>query len=364
MERQLTFAPHGHILTNTGVWSPDGQWIVYDVRSDPAGSVFDGTRIERVHVETGEVQVLYESRNGACCGVVTCNPLDSRVVFILGPEHPTPDWQYGPSRRQGALLDTSRPEDGVVPLEARDLVPPFTRGALRGGTHLHTFAPNGRAVLFTYDDEVDGPNSRRTVGVCLPGEAVTVPRTHPRNHDGTHYALLLARTDGEIVRASEESWLGDRAVVFQGQLPEGHRELYLVFLLDTTLRRLTYTRGLSSLRHWPRPSPDLSRIAFLMEDDFGLTQLWTVTPRGKMRQLTRNVASISSAFTWGAPGIAHVLDGSVCITDADTGETRRLTQPSDPPPRPEACVLSPDGRSVAFVRPADGFNQIFVVDVD
>ncbi len=362
MEKQLTTASHGHILTNAAVWSPDGAWIVYDTRSDPAGSVFDGTRIERVNVETGEVQVLYESRNGACCGVVTCNPVDDRVVFILGPEHPTPDWDYGPARRQGVLLDTRRPGE-VVNLEARDLVPPFTRGALSGGTHLHTFAPNGRAVLFTYDDHVAGDANRRNVGVCLPGEAVTVPKTHPRNHDGTHYAMLLTRTDREIVRASEESWLGDRAVVFQGELPDGRRELFLVFLLDPTLRRLTHTKGLASLRHWPRPAPDLSRVAFLMEDDFGLVQLWTVTPTGQIRQLTNNVAAVASAFTWGGPGIAHVLDGSVCLTDAETGVTRRLTDRGDPAPRPEACVLSPDGRRVAFVRQVGGFNQVFVADV-
>jgi len=35
-ERQITKAQHGHILTNTRVWSPDGEWIVYDVRSDAA----------------------------------------------------------------------------------------------------------------------------------------------------------------------------------------------------------------------------------------------------------------------------------------------------------------------------------------
>ena len=69
MERQLTHAPHGHVLTNANAWSPDSQWIVYDIRSDPAGSQFDGTRIERVNVKTGEVQTLYESRRGACCGV-------------------------------------------------------------------------------------------------------------------------------------------------------------------------------------------------------------------------------------------------------------------------------------------------------
>ena len=40
-ERQLTHAPHGHVLTNVNVWSPDGRWIVYDVRT--VDSVFDGT---------------------------------------------------------------------------------------------------------------------------------------------------------------------------------------------------------------------------------------------------------------------------------------------------------------------------------
>src|SRR4051794_11101269 len=48
VERQLTTAPHGHILTNTNVWSADGKWIAYDVRSDVEGSAFDGDRIERV----------------------------------------------------------------------------------------------------------------------------------------------------------------------------------------------------------------------------------------------------------------------------------------------------------------------------
>ena len=35
--RQITTAPHGHLLTNVGVWSPDSRWIVYDVRSTPDG---------------------------------------------------------------------------------------------------------------------------------------------------------------------------------------------------------------------------------------------------------------------------------------------------------------------------------------
>ncbi|MDB5304285.1 MAG: yidR, partial [Phycisphaerales bacterium] len=125
IDRQLTSSPHGHLLTNIGVWSPDGNWIVYDVRSDAAGSVFDGRRIEKVNVQTGEVVVLYESRHGAHCGVATYSPVEDKVAFIHGPEHPTPDWQYGPSRRRGVMVDGTRP--GVaVNLDACDLAPPFT----------------------------------------------------------------------------------------------------------------------------------------------------------------------------------------------------------------------------------------------
>src|SRR5678815_17923 len=94
LERQVTNGPGGRILTNTGVWSPDSQWIVYDTRSDAAGERFDGERIEMVHVDSGEVRVLYESRNGAHCGVASFHPQRASVVFILGPENPTPDWSY------------------------------------------------------------------------------------------------------------------------------------------------------------------------------------------------------------------------------------------------------------------------------
>ena len=141
-ETQVTRGSGGRILTNTGVWSPDGQWIVYDTRSDAAGDTFDGRHIEMVNVRSGEVRVLYESHYGACCGVATFHPRQSRVVFILGPENPTPDWSYNAYHRQGVLVDTEKP--GVaVNMDGRDIVPPFTPGALRGGSHVHVWDPAG-----------------------------------------------------------------------------------------------------------------------------------------------------------------------------------------------------------------------------
>ena len=86
---------------------------------------------------------------------------------------------------------------------------------------------------------------------------------------------------------------------------------------------------------------------------------------GALVQVTCNEHGIGSAFTWSPDGesIAHVMDGSVCITDARTGRTKRLTEKQfGQSPRPEACVFSPDGAKIACVFTIDGFNQVFVVD--
>ena len=61
------------------------------------------------------------------------------------------------------------------------------------------------------------------------------------------------------------------------------------------------------------------------------------------------------------------MDNSVCLTDAATGQTSRLTPRSSDAaaPRPEACVFSPDGKKIAFVRRINAggseANQICVV---
>lgn len=431
-ERQITKARHGHILTNTGVWSPDGEWIVYDVRSDAAGDVFDGTRVEMIHVRSGEVRVLYESRNGAGCGVATFHPREMKVAFILGPENPTPDWSYSPTHRQGVVVDATKP-GAVRNLDARDLTPPFTPGALRGGSHVHVWDASGEWVSFTYEDHVlaqikqPGPDHEmnlRNVGVSVPGRPVNTGRDHLRNHDGDYFSVLATRTTArpkpgsdEIMKAFEESWIGTngyvnskgkrhrRALAFQGQIVTDRGEtISEVFVADlpddvtqpgegplagtetrmprppkgTTQRRLTFTAqckfpGLQGPRHWLRTSPDGSRIALLMRDDAGIVQLWTVSPNGGApRQVTHSAWSIASAFTWSPDGkrLACVMDNSVFLIEALSGLSTRLTprSPDDSAPRPEACVFSPDGRAIAYVRrvPAGGgtFNQVFTVFFD
>jgi len=143
-------------------------------------------------------------------------------------------------------------------------------------------------------------------------------------------------------------------------------------------RRLTFTAqrkfpGLQGPRHWLRSSPDGSRIAFLMKDDAGLAQLWTVSPNGgPPAQVTRNPWSIASTFTWSPDGrrLAYVMDNSICVTEAVSGKTKRMTRRTDDAtaPRPEACVFSPDGKKLAYLRRVAEsgafYNQIFVVFLD
>jgi Tol biopolymer transport system component len=427
---QLTSGPGGRILTNSAVWSPDQQWIVFDSRSDPAGDVFDGTKIQVVHTTTREVRTLYESKNGACCGVASWHPLKNQVVFILGPEQPTPDFSYAACRRQGVMVSADQPGQ-IVNLDARNLESPYTPGALRGGTHLHMFNADGQQVCFTYEDHVleSAPQSiavenRRNIGVSVLGIPVQVPKKHPRNHDGNAYSVLVTQTNwdpkpgsDEYQRAFEEAWVGtsgylllsgtrqNQAIAFQGHVRTTSgtiiSEVFVVDLPDSLThlgtepvegtptqmpapprgaksRRLTHTAndkfpGIQGPRHWLRSSSDGSQIGFLKKDDQGIVQFWTVSPNGgPPRCVTRNLHSVASAFTWHPDGkrVAFVMDGSVCVTKVDSGETRRLTarQETDTAPRPEACVFSPDGKRIAFVQPEwlDGkpVNQICIVSVE
>ncbi len=109
LERQLTTNASNHLLTNAHCWSGDGQWIYYDVRSLIDGSVFDGDRIERIHLESCQIQVVYRSRNGANVGVVTASPTEDKIAFIRGPENPSDDWRYSFWHRHGLVLSPASP---------------------------------------------------------------------------------------------------------------------------------------------------------------------------------------------------------------------------------------------------------------
>ena len=421
MSRQLTFASRHHQLTNVNSWTPDSQWLVFDVR--PSGASFTGKTIERVNVFSGEVELIYRASLGAHVGVVTVNPQGpDRYVFIHGPENPDADWQYELYRRRGVIVEAGH----AATLDAMDMTPPFTPGALRGGTHVHVWSPDGSRLSFTYNDgvlhELDPRLDLRNIGVALPCGPVIPPKSHPREYDGTHFCVLVSNTvvapkpgSNDISRAYEEGWVGNLgyltsagkvqrwALAFIGDTCSRHGEkvpeLFIVDLPDCLAamqqagteplcgtpvtmpappkglrqRRLTFTSqnrypGLVNVpRHWVRSSPDGSQLAFLMCDNDGIVQLWVISPNGgEPRQVTRGHFSVQSAFNWHPSGkvLGFVLQDRIVLCHAENGSITALTPSGQKAPSVDAVVFSPDGKYIAWMQEVEGFRQLFMTNTD
>ena len=416
MEKQLTSDARGHQLTNINVWTPDSQWLVYDVR--PHGGSFSGSTIERVNVASGETQVLYRAPEGAHVGVVTARPVQpGRYVFIHGPENPDASWQYDFHHRRGVIVSDPLSNEAVT-LDAMDITAPYTPGALRGATHVHVFSPDGSRLSFTYNDhvlhELDPALDLRNVGIALSGYPVASAKHHPREYDGSHFCVLVSDTTAtpapgsdDINRAYEEGWIGGEgylkpdgrrqrwALAFIGDTlsvnGEKHPEIFVVDLphndedylragekplqgtpgtlpappAGVKQRRITFTeKGIATQpRHWLRTSPDGTQIAFLMRDKQDVVQVWTVSPNGgEPLQISHTATGIQSAFSWspGGESLALVCDNSVMRLDVATGEMTRLTDRTEIAPCADAVVYSPDGSKVAFMRQCGEFAQIAV----
>lgn len=409
------------MLANRNVWSPDGRSLLYDVRDEE--TKFTGNRIERVFIDSEEVQLLYQSSGDSCCGVPTCSPADDRYAFIHGPLNPTADWQYCAWHRRGVVGQFAQP-GSIQTIDARDLVPPYTPGALRGGTHLHTFSPDGTMIASTYEDhvlatindsltaeELTGVDSnRRMIAVSVLGHPVNVPKTHPRNHDGCSFTVIIsevvehpARGSDEIYRAYGEAWIDNHSLAFQGDvlgqngLP--HCELYVADLPEdltapagaplqgtatsrpgvprgVIARRLTRTDndatpGLAGPRHWAVASPDGQWIGCFRNDSSGHAQFFVADiATGELRAMSSHRFSATSSFTWHPDGrsVAYAADGSVFQVFIDGREPIRLSprQLLTDGPTHHACVFSPDGSKVAFMQPVSSqgnrSNQVFCVD--
>ncbi|AMO46438.1 unknown protein YidR [Enterobacter sp. FY-07] len=404
--KQLTFAPRNHQLTNTQTWTPDSQWLVFDVR--PSGASFTGKTIERVNVQTGAVEVLYTAPDGAHVGVVTVNPQTEKYVFIHGPENPDADWQYDFHHRRGVVTENGSTHN----LDAMDITAPYTPGALRGGSHVHVFSPNGEFISFTYNDHVMHERSPaldlRNVGVAAPFGPVNPPCTHAREYGGSHWSVLVSRTtpapvpgSDQINRAYEEGWVSNQQLAFIGDTlsltGEKVPELFIVTLPhneqgwktagDAPLQgtpdtlpappqgvvqqRLTFTHhkpfpGLVNVpRHWVRSHPQAMQIAFLMRDDQGIVQLWLISPNGgEPRQLTQTTSGIQSAFNWHPSGkaLGFVLENRIALCDAQRGEITFLTSDHGNPPSADAVVFSPDGKKIAWMQDVDGFRQLWMTE--
>lgn len=196
MERQLTFGPTPKNLDNNINFSPDGNYLVFDCRDEQG--IGGNTRLGKVNVRTGQVTLFYVQPTTLGVGAVSFLS-DHEVIAIHALLSGIP---YDFTVRGGRILPaegaaTTSPKPSDTPgrwLDSRDITPPFTPGALRGGTHKHEPDASGQWIGFTYNDAIMKAQGSdlRNVGVSRRGRRVPV-HSDPqgRNFEGESYSVLL-----------------------------------------------------------------------------------------------------------------------------------------------------------------------------
>jgi Tol biopolymer transport system component len=412
-EIQLTNDALGHTIHHTQVFSPDDQWIVFDTRNYDDQIASTG-KIRMVNVSTKEIKELYHVVNqtaaGPGVGAATFSPKQNRVLFIHGIRNSAPQKPYAMHRRTGVAVDIDQPGIPIF-MDARNIDEPYTKGALRGGTHAHSWSGDGKWICFTYNDAVMAELNKsyhqfsdlRTVGVMAPLGEVKVNETASlENNSGLLFTAVVAQvvdhpaagTD-EIDKAFDECWIGKngylkpdgshqhRAIAFQGNVKDINGKTKTeVFVVDipedisrenkgkplcgTALsrpevpmgviqKRITYTeKGIEGLRFWLRSNPDGSLIAFLARDADDNIQIFALSPNGgEIQQITNNRFSVQGQFNFSPDGnkLAYIADNSIFLTDLQSRQTQRLSNRFADDEKPvNAVVWSNKGDMLAYNR--------------
>jgi hypothetical protein len=380
--RQRTFDPVGHTLNHRQVFSPTGRFAYFDSRNADT-QIASTDRIGRIDLQTCEIDWLYRVQEpspfGPGVGAVACHPERERLIFIHGLLHCGPEYPYRATRRFGAVLDVRHPASSVIEhAEARCIASAPPCGALRGGTHAHSWSADGRAISFTYNDawveqlhhEGSGPVDLRTVGVMYcdqPVEAASPDssRSLSENFSGTAYAMVVAPVSScpcpgtdAIDSAREECFLGRsrHALAFIGrvrtQQGEAIDEVFVsrwperpvlpsgVCSIDGEGRlevppfvkadRVTRTEdrpfpGVSGPRAWLVAAPDGNAIYCPMRDDAGVVQVAAVDiGSGQIEYLTDLATPLESPLALDESGsqISLVSEGKIGILDLVSREIR------------------------------------------
>ena len=411
-EKQIThdYGYH-HDLDNNDNFSPDGDWLVYDTRTD-SGGIAESGKIEKVNIRTGEKKILFEIKDnqvwGPGAGAVSYSPKANAVVFIHGlkstKENPYQQW-----RRTGVIIEDANP--GVpIYMDARDIIFPFTPGALRGGTHRHEWSGDGQWIGYTYNDAVlkaledktGQKRNLRTIGVSRKIKPVTVDN-HEENVSGEWFSALVVRVvpepepgSDEISHAAGDSWVGvngykskdgnrQMARAFIGTVKSKNgtdvNEVFIVDIPDditqpgelgplegtetdfpmppkgTIQRRLTFTAetkhpGCTGI---VRASPDGASLVYLAKDQNGTQQLFRISPLGGTpQQITMHDSDVSGNVRWhpGGEYVSYMHNKSItlCKIGEDPFEQRVSTLTNPTSPAPSNMVWSPDGKTLAFNR--------------
>jgi hypothetical protein len=419
-ERQITHnSTQNCALDGNHNFSPDGMWLAYDTRGE--GGLQNTRTIEKVNVVTGERVVIYHAPDfvqGVGPGLAAVSYFRNRneVIFIHGP-FTTSGLPYEMTRRTGAVVvaDGSAANDPsrIMWADARDVTPPFTAGALRGGSHRHDpGGPDGRWIGFTYNDQImkryglsiGRDLDLRTLGITELGRSVSVDADSlHENRSGVGFSVIITKlfpkdeldqnpgTDN-IYRATDDQWVGRRgyrkadgtwqiARAFIGAMRvrgtngdvRDHNEVFIVDIPDditkpgpggplqgtettwpappagTIQRRLTHTE--SGCFGLVRSNSDGSMISFMSRASNGKPQIFVISPSGnEMRQVTDFPNGVQQPACW-LPDDRHIVTTSEGQIYVVNVASGAAKAITEPGKgRTEAIVVSPDGKLVAFNR--------------
>ena len=404
---------YNHDLDNNDNFSPDDQWLVYDIRTKEGG-IGACARIEKVNVQTGEIVILYELKQnqefGPGAGAVSYSHTENRVAFIHGLLNITKENPYQQWRRSGVIVDDTHPGLPIF-MDSRDITAPFTPGALRGGTHRHEWSRDGGWIGFTYNDAImkhleDSTgeiHNLRTIGVSKEiTETIGNDNADGENIKGEWFSALVVKVvvepapgSDEISRASGDSWVGisgytksdgsiQRARGFIGTVKNKKGEdVDEVFIVDipedisipgpdgplegtvtsmpfrpkgASQRRLTFTANTTNpgCTGIVRSSADGSKLAFLASDKHGTQQIFTVSPfGGPAVEQSFHSSDVQSGVRWHPDGnkICYVWENSLTIKKLATEDFSTVTMSTDNPPTNP--VWSHDGNAIAFNKLVD-----------
>lgn len=264
----------------------------------------------------------------------------------------------------------------------------------------------------------------RTIGVMAPVQKVKMAAENAENFSGAFFATVAATVSenpqpgsDEIERAFDECWIGKdgylktngtqqkRAIAFQGNV-RGASDASLiteVFVADIPLditkadkdkplegtlrtrpnvpkglvqRRITFTSarkhaGIQGPRFRLRTSPDGKEVYFLMKDDEGTVQIFSVpTCGGAVHQITHLDHSVQAQFNVSPDGkqLSVVADNSIWLVEILDGKAVRLDRRTNNNDAPVGGVLwSHSGKILVYNRYAgagdDRYLQIFKMDL-